>query len=93
MVGELLDAARMIGVDISTAAKQACGRDRPHAYDAYHVVDMTCIAPLGFGDIPVGAFVNTFNLVNDGGWVVFNIKVTFLAETEAEPWAVDACTG
>lgn len=99
MVGELLDAARVVGVDISVEAKKACERDRPHAYDAYFAVDMaapdectrralehwsldcmTCIAALGFGDIPVGAFVNSYNLIGDGGWILFNIKETFLAE-------------
>jgi SAM-dependent methyltransferase len=101
MVGELLDAARVIGVDISEEAKKAAERDRPHAYDAYHVCDMsrpdqatlrnlrawnldvlTCIAALGFGDVPVRAFANAFNLVRDGGWVVFNIKENFLAESD-----------
>lgn len=99
MVGELLDAARVIGVDISPEAREACERDRPHAYDAYYVTDlarvdaaaqtemkrwhvdcMTCIAALGFGDIPVAAFAHAFNLVRDEGWVVFNIKETFLHE-------------
>lgn len=99
MVGELLDAARVIGVDIAPQARDACERDRPHAYDAYYVTDLacldaataaemkrwqidclTCIAALGFGDIPVAAFAQGFNLVHDGGWVVFNIKETFLHE-------------
>ncbi len=99
MVGELLDAARVIGVDISESARLACERDRPDAYDAYYVTDMsrlqeplagemkswqldllTCIAALGFGDIPVRAFANAFNLIRNDGWVVFNIKETFLQE-------------
>lgn len=101
MVGELLDAARVIGVDISESARKACERDRPDAYDAYYVADMsrpsaemtaemkswkldclTCIAALGFGDIPVTAFANAFNLIRDEGWVVFNIKETFLQESD-----------
>jgi hypothetical protein len=41
MVGELLDAARVIGVDISESARKACERDRPDAYDAYYVADMS----------------------------------------------------
>lgn len=99
MVGELLDAARVIGIDISAAARDACDRDRPQAYDAYQVRDMsrldaataaemkrwridclTCVAALGFGDIPVPAFARSFNLVGDGGWAAFNIKETFLHE-------------
>ena len=43
---------------------------------------MTCIAALGFGDIPVSAFANAFNLVEDQGWTVFNIKETFLHESD-----------
>lgn len=101
MVGELLDAARVIGVDISDSARRACERDRPDAYDAYYVTDMSrldervaaemkswhldclsCIAALGFGDIPVSAFANSFNLIRDGGWVVFNIKESFLQESD-----------
>lgn len=101
MVGELLDAARVVGVDISESARRACERDRPGAYDAYYVADMsclsaemsaemkswkldslTCIAALGFGDIPVTAFAAAFNLIRPGGWVVFNIKETFLQESD-----------
>ncbi|MBL8340414.1 MAG: methyltransferase domain-containing protein [Rubrivivax sp.] len=106
MLGELLDVARMIGVDISEAAREACERDRPHAYDAYYVADMarppagllaelrgwqinclTCIAALGFGDIPVTAFANAYDLVESGGWVVFNVKETFLHEDDRTGFA------
>lgn len=101
MVGELLDAARVIGVDISESARQACERDRPQAYDAYYVADLsrpepamlgemkswaldclTCIAALGYGDIPVSAFANAFNLIRKDGWICFNIKETFLQESD-----------
>lgn len=101
MVGELLDAARVVGVDISESARRACERDRPDAYDAYYVADMsrpdpdmsaemkswkldclTCIAALGFGDIPAQAFANAFNLIRTEGWVAFNIKETFLRESD-----------
>lgn len=101
MVGELLDAARVVGIDISRSAQIACERDRPHAYDAYYVQDlsspgsaaladlqrwnfncMTCIAALGFGDIPVPAFAHAFNLVGNAGWVAFNIRDTFMSEAD-----------
>ena len=39
---------------------------------------LTCVAALGFGDIPVGAFVEAFNLIADGGSIAFNIKEDFL---------------
>ena len=95
---ELLDAARVIGVDILPEAHAACERDRPHAYDAYYVTDMarldagtaqrmkswqldalTCIAALGFGDIPVAAFAQAFNLVSQR-LDRPNIKESFLHE-------------
>lgn len=101
MVGELLEVARVIGIDISREAYVACERDRPGAYDAYYVTDLcnlsdatrqelldwqidclTCVAALGFGDIPTKAFSTAFNLVKPGGWVAFNIKETFLQESD-----------
>lgn len=39
---------------------------------------LVCVAALGFGDIPPEAFKNAYNLVQDGGWVAFNIKSTFV---------------
>jgi predicted TPR repeat methyltransferase len=101
MVGELLPVARVIGIDISPEAREACERDRPGDYDAYYVADLcnmdeaalqdlrdwrldclTCVAALGFGDIPTKAFATAFNLVKPGGWVAFNIKDTFLQESD-----------
>lgn len=39
---------------------------------------LTCVAALGFGDIPPDAFCNSYDLVADEGWVAFNIKDEFL---------------
>jgi SAM-dependent methyltransferase len=39
---------------------------------------LTCVAALGFGDIPPAAFANAYNLIEQGGWVAFNIKSDFL---------------
>ena len=36
------------------------------------------VAALGFGDVPPGAFTEAFNLVEDGGYVAFNIKEDFI---------------
>ncbi|MCB9855394.1 MAG: class I SAM-dependent methyltransferase [Phycisphaerales bacterium] len=44
---------------------------------------MICVAALGFGDIPTEAFTNAFNLVNDDGWIAFNIKEEFLGRQDA----------
>jgi predicted TPR repeat methyltransferase len=39
---------------------------------------LTCVAALGFGDIPPNAFRAAYNLVTDGGFIAFNIKDEFL---------------
>jgi SAM-dependent methyltransferase len=39
---------------------------------------LTCVAALGFGDIPPAAFANAYNLIARNGWVAFNIKTDFL---------------
>ncbi|MQA02690.1 MAG: methyltransferase domain-containing protein [Streptosporangiales bacterium] len=43
---------------------------------------MTCVAALGFGDIPPTAFQAAYDLVQPGGWVAFNIKDAFLENIE-----------
>lgn len=107
MVGELLDAARVVGIDITDEARKACNRDRPHAYDSYYVADLsrpdpkliselsawnldclTCVAALGYGDIPLEAFANAYNLIAPNGWVVFNIKENFLSEDDRSGFSV-----
>ncbi|MGH8191192.1 MAG: class I SAM-dependent DNA methyltransferase [Rhodanobacteraceae bacterium] len=48
MVGELLVAhgsARVVGVDNIAEAERAADRDRPGAYDAYYVADLTNLSP------------------------------------------------
>ena len=39
---------------------------------------LTCVAALGFGDIPPRAFFNAMKLVRTDGWLAFNIKESFL---------------
>lgn len=43
---------------------------------------LVTVAALGYGDIPVGAFVNAFNLLEDGAMVAFNIKDRFLSDSD-----------
>jgi len=40
------------------------------------------VAALGFGDIPAEAFMTAFNIIQSEGWVAFNIKETFLDESD-----------
>lgn len=46
------------------------------------------VAALGFGDVPVRVFAEAFNLVDDGGWIAFNIKETFLDERDTSGFSV-----
>lgn len=43
---------------------------------------LTTVAALGFADIPPKAFLTAFNLIQSEGWVAFNIKETFLDNTD-----------
>jgi predicted TPR repeat methyltransferase len=40
------------------------------------------VAALGYGDIPVDAFVNAFNLLEPGSLVAFNIKDRFFSDSD-----------
>jgi SAM-dependent methyltransferase len=48
---------------------------------------LTCVAALGFGDIPPAAFANAYNLIARDGWVAFNIKSDFLESKEPTGFA------
>lgn len=65
--------------------------DDPALHDALQRWRFTClttIAALGYDDIPAAAFREAFNLVCDGGWIAFNIKETFLGESDASGFSV-----
>ena len=44
---------------------------------------LTTVAALGFSDIPPKAFMVAFNIINSEGWVAFNIKETFLNDSDS----------
>jgi predicted TPR repeat methyltransferase len=48
------------------------------AIENWSIDCLTSVAALGFGDIPTKAFHQALHFVKPGGWVVFNIKETFL---------------
>ncbi len=39
---------------------------------------LTCVAALGFGDIPTQAFLKALDLIETPGWLAFNIKEDFI---------------
>lgn len=64
------------------------GDDLRETLRAWNFNAMVCVAALGFGDIPVRAFWEAFNLVEDGGWIAFNIKETFLDERDTSGFSL-----
>ncbi len=52
--------------------------DQRQRLASYRFNCLTCVAALGFGDIPTLAFAEAYNQVANGGWVAFNIKEDFL---------------
>ncbi|MFG0274541.1 MAG: class I SAM-dependent DNA methyltransferase [Phycisphaerales bacterium] len=50
--------------------------------DRYDFSCLTCVAALGFGDIPTEVFAEAYRRVAIGGWVAFTIKTDFLDPTD-----------
>ncbi len=50
--------------------------------EKYNFNALITVAALGFGDIPPQALINAFNLVENGGWVAFNIRDKFLSSDD-----------
>ncbi|MGH3532297.1 MAG: class I SAM-dependent DNA methyltransferase [Mycobacterium sp.] len=53
----------------------------------WHFDCLTCVAALGFGDIPPRAFFNAIRLTKPNGWLAFNIKHSFLDPAEQTGFA------
>ena len=49
---------------------------------AYALNTMTCVAALGFGDIPTRAFMQAMDLITTPGYIAFNIKEDFVQERD-----------
>lgn len=63
------------------------GQDHARHLKTYQFDCLTCVAALGFGDIPPECFRNAYNLVEDGGWVAFTIKDDFLTDRDTSGFA------
>jgi SAM-dependent methyltransferase len=57
------------------------GGDR-RELEAHDFNAMTCVAALGFGDIPPAAFAEAFNLVDAPGWIAFNLRDRFIEDQD-----------
>ena len=60
----------------------ALGQDAKEEIMSWGCNCMVTVAALGFGDIPVKAFIQAFNIINTQGWVAFNIKETFFDKSD-----------
>lgn len=67
----------MTGLNTATSA----------AFGRYQFNCLTCVAALGFADIPTAAFRTAYNLISPGGWVAFNIKEDFLDDADRSGFA------
>lgn len=56
--------------------------DEKEEIESWSLNCLTTVAALGFGDIPPKAFMEAFNLIQSEGWVAFNIKDTFLNQSD-----------
>lgn len=52
-----------------------------------HFNCLTCVAALGFGDIPADVFRAALHLIADDGWVAFNIRDRFVTATDRSGFA------
>lgn len=56
--------------------------DEKEEFSSWSLNCLTTVAALGFGDIPPKAFIEAFNIIQSEGWIGFNIKETFLNESD-----------
>ncbi len=54
--------------------------DQGSVLDRYAFNCMTCVAALGFGDIPPEVYAEAYNRIEPGGWIAFTIKSDFVSE-------------
>ncbi len=57
-------------------------KEAARTLDRFDFTCLTCVAALGFGDIPPEVFAAAYNRIEDGGWVAFTIKTDFLDESD-----------
>ncbi len=65
----------------------ALGESERQALSVFRFNCLTCVAALGFGDIPVAAFAGAAALIADGGWMAFNIKDEFVRDPAKSEFA------
>jgi 2-polyprenyl-3-methyl-5-hydroxy-6-metoxy-1,4-benzoquinol methylase len=69
--------ADYLALDLSAMSAGERASLEGHDFDA-----MTCVAALGFGDMPPAAFATAFNLVSSPGWIAFNLRARFIDDDD-----------
>jgi 2-polyprenyl-3-methyl-5-hydroxy-6-metoxy-1,4-benzoquinol methylase len=72
---EIYDDYRALDLNSLRAADRA--ELAGHGFDC-----LTCVAALGFGDVPPTAFTQAFNLIASPGWLAFNLRERFLHDDD-----------
>jgi len=62
--------------------------EQKRTLDRYDFNCLTCVAALGFGDIPPEVFLAAYNRLSDGGWAAFTIKNDFLEESDQSGFSI-----
>lgn len=57
-------------------------KDKEYDIASWQCDCMVSVAALGFGDIPIKAFIKAYNIIKPKGWVAFNIKKSFFDTTD-----------
>ncbi len=64
--------------DYLVADLTALSTDDQQKLESHRFNAMTTVAALGFGDMPPRAFATAYNFVEEGGWLAFNVKESFV---------------
>lgn len=59
-----------------------------HRLEKFGPNTLTCVAALGFGDIPPEVFAAAFNAIQADGWAAFTIKADFMDEADKSGFSV-----
>ena len=66
-----------IALDLTAMTTRERSALEDHRFNA-----LSCVAALGFGDVPPVAFAEALNMVGDDGWIAFNVRDRFFEEQD-----------
>jgi predicted TPR repeat methyltransferase len=66
-----------IALDLTAMTARERAALEGHRFNA-----LSCVAALGFGDVPPVAFTEALNMVGNDGWIAFNVRDRFFEEQD-----------